>query len=97
MGEKGVSMRGWLRRHSSQEATDHLQARVGAAQRSLGVGSSDEACDECRPTQRELEVHVLPEVVAERGQAQVIGQLEGCGGDRELCLDTRRQQRTDAV
>lgn len=77
--------------------TVHLQAGVGTAQCSLGVGSSNEARDEGRPTQGELEVHVLLEVSAERGQTKVIGQLEGGRGDGELCLNRRRQQWTDAV
>lgn len=58
----------------------HLQAGLGAAQCSLGVGCSNEASDKGRPTQRELEVHVLLKVSAESSQAKVVGQLEGGGG-----------------
>lgn len=88
----------WLRRRSSEAAQPvHLQAGVGTAQCSLGVGSSNETSDKGRPTKRELEVHVLLKVSAERSQAKVIGQLEGGGGDGELRLNGRRQQWTDAV
>lgn len=75
----------------------HLQSGVRAAQRSLGVGSSDEAGDQGGPAQRKLELDVFTEICAEGDEAEVVGQLEGGGGSGELLLDGQRQQRTDAV
>lgn len=83
--------------HELEVSNKHLQSAVRPAQRSLGVGDSNEAADEGGPAQRKLELDVFTEICTEGGEAKVVGQLKGGGGSRELLLDGRRQQRTDAV